>query len=330
MKVSYIPNQPHCYAFGGFEIQMLAAFQAVKKLDVDTELFDLWKRNADFDIAHVWGFETTQAHHILYAHKAKKKVVVTALLQNFSSLETRLRFYLSSYIYKARILKELINYVDKFTTVNHLEKQYLIKYFAFPAERIEVIPNIVGETYLNDNETNSDFLGISDFILCVGNICQRKNQLNLVRAANEIGMPILLMGNAIEGESGYADQVNLELRKNPLSKWMSGVKENTLVIKAAFQSCKAFALISHHENQPISVLEALSLGCKVLLADKPYAYQLFFEKVGRANPNNIESIRDALIKLLSAQTQTVNEVKEKCTEQNVGKRYKNVYESLMN
>jgi glycosyltransferase involved in cell wall biosynthesis len=326
MKITYFPNQPHCYAFGGFEVQMLAAHDAVKSQGYNIELLNPWNRNADFDIAHIWGFEISQTNNILYSKKANKKVIVTDLLPDFSDLNVRLRFLVSSYIYKVRILKELSRHVDFFIAITNAEKKNISKYYNFPEDKIKVIPNIVSETYFEAPNILED-LGIENFVLCVGNICQRKNQLNLVKACHELGLNVLLIGNILEGEEKYGKAVLEELVKNPSSKWIRGVKENSNTLKTAYKRCKLFALLSYHENQPISVLEALAMNCKVLLADRPYTYQPYYKNTLKVNPSNIEAIKEGLIKTQNYETMQDPLIRT-CNKENVGKLYIDLYNQL--
>lgn len=323
MKVMYFPNQPHCYAFGGFEVQMLAAYDAARKQQCQIELLDPWKRTADFEIAHVWGLEIAQWHNITYSKKAGKKVIVTTLLPDFSSANIRLRFFASGLIDKVKILKRLTSYVDAFTVVNDVEKKYLIKFFNFPEERISVIPNIIGDTFFDKNKPFDD-LGINDYVLCVGNVCERKNQLRLVQACNEAGLNVLLIGKPIEGEHAYASSVTEALSKNPASRWIKGVAENSNVLRSAYYNAKIFALVSYRESQPISILEALAANCRVLLADKPYAYQSFYRQAFTADPDSVKSIRTGLQIASEAKFERDDSI-QLCTQENVGKQYKELY-----
>ena len=327
MKITYFPNQPHCYAFGGFELQMLSAFEAAKAQGCSVELLDPWKRTSDFDIAHIWGFEITQQHNIVYSKKANKKVIVTTLLPDFSSRKIQLRFLVSGLIDKVRLLKKLTRYIDCFVAVNDIEKEYIVKYFNFPAKHVYVIPNIVSDAYFEPNSPEES-LEIENYVLCVGNICQRKNQLNLVIACNELGFNVLLIGSVLQGEEPYAHAVFSELKKNPASRWIKGVKENSSTLRTAYKNCHVFALVSHRESQPISVLEAIAMNCRVVLADKPYAKQSFFKSALLANPDNVTDIKRVLA-LGAAKEPNLHSVDvNQCRKENVGILYKNVYSQL--
>ena len=38
MKISHYPNQPHCFAFGGFDMQMLNVINSVNSIGVDISI----------------------------------------------------------------------------------------------------------------------------------------------------------------------------------------------------------------------------------------------------------------------------------------------------
>lgn len=61
MKIKFVPLKAHCFAFGGFEIQMLSAMQSVNKLGINASPLNPWSRDVDFDILHCWGLE--DAHY---------------------------------------------------------------------------------------------------------------------------------------------------------------------------------------------------------------------------------------------------------------------------
>ncbi len=73
MKVKYIPFQPHCFAFGGFELQMLNTLEAVVNSGVIAEKLNPWGRVNDFEIIHYWGLGFIHFESILWAKHAGKK-----------------------------------------------------------------------------------------------------------------------------------------------------------------------------------------------------------------------------------------------------------------
>src|SRR6185437_15107033 len=92
MKIRFVPAQPHCFTYGGFDIQMHRTIEVLRTRGIDARPLDFWSRNLDFDIIHLWGFDT--GAHMTTARFAKaygKNVVLTPLVQ-YLTTRARLRF----------------------------------------------------------------------------------------------------------------------------------------------------------------------------------------------------------------------------------------------
>ena len=92
MKISHYPNQPHCFAFGGFDMQMLNVINSVNSIGVNAVKMDVWSRERDFDILHVWNVTPYNYHVINWAKKSNIKVVATVLFP-YSSYLLWLKYY---------------------------------------------------------------------------------------------------------------------------------------------------------------------------------------------------------------------------------------------
>src|SRR3569623_2271318 len=62
MRVKFFPWQPHCFAFGGFDMQMLDTLDSIKNVGVDASKLDIWSRDNNFDIIHLWGVGMLNYH----------------------------------------------------------------------------------------------------------------------------------------------------------------------------------------------------------------------------------------------------------------------------
>jgi len=118
MKIAFLPYQPHCFAFGGFEMQMLATFNAVKELGADVIKLNVWDTNADFDILHCWGVGLGNYENIYWAKKAGKKVVITILLEYLENLQDKLKFNISLLLHRQKLAKQMLEWADEIVVVN--------------------------------------------------------------------------------------------------------------------------------------------------------------------------------------------------------------------
>lgn len=332
MKVKYLPWQPHCFAFGGLEVQMLSTLAAVQNCGVEAEKLDVWSRNADFDILHVWGLDHIHEVAVHYGTRSGKKVVITALFQDFGNWERRYKHFFSKYTGIAKCMIKIATEASSIVVVNDIEAAIAEKYFKIPSSKISYIPNIVDEKYFLTPLANPvPFRGISNYVLCTGNICERKNQLNLVKACKEAGVNLVVIGKVIAGEENYGDKVLSLLNETPGFLHVENLMENSDELIAAYHNCALFALPSKFEQGPISAYEALVCGKSLLIADKKYAYQEFYQNVKRVNPDSVESIKDGIKEILSnpSKYKQLQTTMDACRAQSVGNKYKQLYNNIV-
>jgi glycosyltransferase involved in cell wall biosynthesis len=328
--VRVLPLQAHCLAFGGFELQMIAAMKSVQDVGVDIAPLDIWKREADFDILHLWGLELQHRNNVMWAHLAKKKILISTLV-NYPSLISRLRYAASSLIGQARLSKPMLAQIDGITAVNRQQKQFLENTIGFPSEKVFVIPNIVEDIFFAVPKNAEGFqLDIDNYVICAGNICKRKNQLALVKACIKIGVPLLLVGHVLNGEENYGRAVNDAMANNPNIRWIKGLMPGSTQLAVAYGRAAVFALPSFDEAQPISALEAVAARKPLVLADRPYSKQEFYANAVLTNPDSVDSIASAIAKALDHPDAycTPIAVIEECRRNKVGKAYFAAYQKL--
>lgn len=295
MKVKYYPYQPHCFAFGGFDMQMLNALDSVTKMGIDVSKLDVWSRDNDFDIIHLWGIGPSNYHIIDWAKKAGKKVVATVLLPYYDTIRLKLSHYKH---FLSTSNKQNLHYyslIDKIVVVNELQSAVLEKYYRVNSVKIEVIPNIVEAKYfVKPNIDFSEKYGIDNYVLCTGNICSRKNQYNLILACINLNLNLVLIGKIHEGEDSYAEKLNLLIEYNTNIKWIKELPKASEDLVAAYNNCSVFALPSKDETQPISALEAVAIQKPLVLMDKKYAHQSFYTGAVLCKSESVFHIEEAL------------------------------------
>jgi len=330
MKVRVSPAQPHCFAFGGFEIQMRAALQAARGAGVDVEPLDPWSTDSRFDVLHLWGLETAHGLAASWAKRSGKCVVLTALLPYVSWCERVRRAWWSA-IGRARSLRELLACVERLVVVNDAQAQAAASLWDFPLERIAVIPNVVAEQFYGAKSTP----GAGDaggYVLCVGNLCRRKNQLALVQACLQARVPLLLVGEVLAGEERYAAAIGRALAQHASARWIGGLPANSQALLDAYLGASAFALVSERETQPIALLEAATLRKPLVIADQPYARQKFYQKARLVDWRSPRAIAQGLSDVLSQPCKYVPDeaALAECSSRKVGRQYADAYASALN
>ena len=134
------------------------------------------------------------------------------------------------------------------------------------------------------------------FVLCVGAIQERKNQLLLASTCNALRLPLVLVGGVLPGQERYADQVRAAMTENQAlgGRWL---RCDDTLLASAYAACKVVSLLSASESQPASVLQAMALQKPVLLGCAPYARQYPFDSLPCADWRDPLAVKDTLQRL---------------------------------
>jgi glycosyltransferase involved in cell wall biosynthesis len=329
MKVKYLPCQPHCFAFGGFDIQMIKTLDSVQKQGIDASKLDIWSRDNDFDIIHLWGVGTQNYQVIDWAKKSRKAIVATVLLPYHDTMRSKLGYY-----YRFFQIKKLIHYykiIDKIIVVNNLQLKVLKRYYKVPSSKIEIIPHLIENKYFEIPNFNfSKKYSIDNYVLCTGNISSRKNQYNLTLACINLNLNLVLIGNVLDGEIVYGAKLETLVNQNKNILWIRELQSGSEELVSAYYNCKIYALPSKSETQPISALEAIATRKPLILMDRKYAYQSFYKGATLCKSPSVKDIEKALTKVLSnnsiaeENTEILN-----CKQEKVGEMYKACYSQLL-
>jgi glycosyltransferase involved in cell wall biosynthesis len=329
MKIRAIPAQPHCFAFGGFDIQMHRTLEVLQALGVDAKPLDFWSRDADFDILHFWGFETSHLLAARFAVNYGKKIVLTPLFP-YVTAKTRLRNIAARIEGRARPRLELAALVDRFLVVNEQQGETAQRFFRVPSRKIEIIPTMVDDRFFAGGDSNKAFADdFRDFFLCAGNVCARKNQLRLAQAAIATKQPILFAGDLAGGEEAYGEDFARLIAPYSFLRWNRWMPWGNLL--EAYQACVGVVLPSFDEQQPTTGLEAAAIGKPLMLGRRPYARQKFYQNAKLVEPASVDHIGRGLREMRADPAQYVppRAFVEECRIDRVGLKLKRIFESLV-
>jgi glycosyltransferase involved in cell wall biosynthesis len=329
VKIRVIPAQPHCFAFGGFDIQMHRTNALLSQAGVDVRPLDFWSRDGDFDILHFWGLEESHLLAARFARRYGKKIVLTPLVEYLTPY-TRLRFAASWVEGGARRRIRLAKMVDRFLVVNEEQGEAMRQLYGVPAAKLEIIPTILDDGFFKEMPAVDGLPdGFSDFVLCPGNICARKNQIKLAEAAIATRTPVLFAGDAVGGEAAYAEAFERLIAPHAFLRWNRWM--DWAALQQAYRAARAVALPSFHEQQPTVGLEAAALGKPLMLGEKPYAHQKFYRGAFLARPGSTSSIGEGL-RALAAEPERYTPsraVVQECRGERVAANLKRIYASLL-
>lgn len=189
----------------------------------------------------------------------------------------------------------ILDMTDVLLPNSESERKRIIKDFPeFSGKKYTIVPNAV-DTRLFDSysgNTSNETEKFKGCILCVARIEARKNQLNLVRAVNDLPLSLVLIGKPAPNHLSYYEQIKKEAGSNI---HMIGEIEHSLLPKF-YKVAKVHALVSWMETTGLSSLEAGIMGCNLVITDKGDTRDYFKDFAFYCEPDSVESIRKAVIK----------------------------------
>lgn len=137
--------------------------------------------------------------------------------------------------------------------------------------RASLVPNPVdvtlwqtGDPALFRNAYLKDLSGPQEYVICVGRIEERKNQLLLARAMRDLPLRLVLVGH--EGNPAYAERVRREAGPDFLI--VDRLEAGGEMLRSAVAGARVFCLPSWAEGASLAALEAAAAGAQMVLGDR--------------------------------------------------------------
>lgn len=190
-------------------------------------------------------------------------------------------------------VRQVVDAADHIVCLSEKEKGYLADMGAKP-KAVSVVPNPVNTELFGhgDPDLFAKKYNIRDYILCVGRIEARKNQLTLLHALRDVDVPIVLVGHK-SPETEYCEMVLSRLGKKDL--YVDHVPGNTPLMASLFAGARVFVLASWSEGAPLSALEAGAAGCNCVLSNRSGEQEYFGNFAHYCDPCDPDSIREAVL-----------------------------------
>ena len=290
-------------------MQLLKTREYVEKEGVPVKLFDPWHdKLKSFDLLHTFGSVKDCLRMMESAREAGIKNVLSTIC--WYSLKAAWGTYpsfkqrgISTIRHLAKSLlpfipserKRMMEISDLLLPNSKTEADQLKRFFNIPEEKIRIIPNGVDEKFSNAHP--GPFIekyGLKDFILIVGRIEPRKNQLNVVRALKDIKQDVVIIGDYVPAYKDYYDACRREAGKNV--HFMGGLPHDSGLLPSAYAACNTFLLATWLETPGLAALEAALAGAKVVITNQGAAPEYFLDYVSYVSPDRLRDIREKTLK----------------------------------
>ena len=138
--------------------------------------------------------------------------------------------------------------------------------------------------------------GLRDFVLCVGRLETRKNQLMLLYALKDDDIPVVF----INSKTSQPDYEALCKKSRRRGETLFTGRVTREMLLSAYRAAKVHVLASWYELPGLVSLEAGSMGCNVVTTSWGTISEYLGQCAFYCEPDDPESIREAVLKAVNA------------------------------
>lgn len=317
MKVLFYPRKDYKKVIGGDTIQLLKSKQYLEKLNLKIDVYDESINDINsYDIIHI--FNCIPIDHVIrFINKyPNQKFILSPIFWDLEEYEEKV---LNRISYKRKLIKFLN--IEKFSFLkenynrfiknkfndklkyclekasvilpnSHLEKKYFDDKFNLN-EKTFVVPNGIDLSIVPGQfEKIKKEYNIPDkYILCVGRIEYRKNQLLLLQCAEKLKLNVVLVGQINYKEKKYYHNI-----KNYKFLQIPFLKQRDLY--SLYKNATIHILPSWFETPGLATLEAAYNGTQIITTDRGCTKEYFENYAFYCSPDDINSLEKAIIEAL--------------------------------
>lgn len=321
MKILFVARSTLFDQMGGDTIQIEETAKELRKLGHQVDILtQKTKADSDYDLIHL--FNLIRPAQFLPFIKWAKPIVITAIYVDYSEFERKHGSGFRKFLVRAfgkfgveyfKVIGRWLKGGDSYPGIAYLLRghkksiQKILKssshlICASKQEQLAIhkdfginLPSSIvqlGSEHISSMNTDDKNQGIS----CVARIEGLKNQLNLIKALNDLQLPLSLIGNAAKNQANYFQLCKREAQANISFKGQLTKEE----VQNVLSKSSVHAMVSYYETTGLSTIEALKLGNQVVISDRGGQKEIFGEHAFYADPEDTASIKAAIQKGLNS------------------------------
>jgi glycosyltransferase involved in cell wall biosynthesis len=192
---------------------------------------------------------------------------------------------------EAILIKKHFDISDLIVFKSISEKNNVLKYIECPEEKIIIVPTGVDSCYKDPADPNMfrTIYKVDEYILWLGILEERKNQLQGIKALKDIDLPVVFIGN-YRDEKYYRKCVDAAPEH---FKFLPVMPPKSEILRSAIQNCKIY-LETPLDHPGKSALEAGIAGAKLVLSNDEWSKEHFQENARYVDPKSTESILNGI------------------------------------
>lgn len=274
---------------GGGEIQLLKYAEYLPAHGVEVRLHDPWRNGlGEADVFHFFSCIGGSGHFCNYIRGRRIPLVISSSLWIGEGTEAQ---------YPADEIRAQLGLADVVVTNSVSECQQLARVLDLDPELFVPVMNGFDPWFSAAGPALfRDAFGLREpFVLCVGNIEPRKNQLALVRAMRGAALPLVLIGH--RRDEAYADAVLAE--GGEAVRYLGPIAHEDPRLASAFAACAAFVLPSTLETPGLAALEAAAAGAAVVITAEGSTREYFSDAAVYVDHRDVADIRRGIDRALA-------------------------------
>lgn len=189
----------------------------------------------------------------------------------------------------------------KILAISEQTKQDIIDFTGTDANKIEIIHQAISPVFFQNLETakvKEKYKLPDEFILAVGTVEERKNQLSIIKAllAKNLKIPLILVGNP----TSYCNDIHKFVAEKDIQNqvvFLKNIPEKDLA--AIYQLASLSIYISVFEGFGLPVIESMACACPVITSNVSCLPETAGDAAVLCSPDNIEELGDTIQKILS-------------------------------
>jgi glycosyltransferase involved in cell wall biosynthesis len=303
LRVAFVPQIPYFLGYAGFEVQLDRTLEALRERGVDAQRYDPWSHTLDADILHVFGTERQQQPIVERARARGIPTVVSAMymrrmsgltLKAWNALERITRIPTTQ-----GLRRNIVQNANAIIALSSYERDELVQFLDAEPSKIHIIGNGVDQRFFTSNAAPFiEAYGVRDFVLSVGTVEPRKNQVRLIQALGPTGIPLVVLGSATSlataEQERYIAEVRALVAQYDSVTWIEGLPHDSPLLPAAYAAARVHVLASTVEAQGLVSAEAVAAGASIVVSDLPNLRSFFGDSAWYADPTHTASIKAAV------------------------------------
>lgn len=193
---------------------------------------------------------------------------------------------------------------SKIVAISNNTRDDLVKYLQVDPDRIRVIYQSISERFyfhsVRDHldEVLARFNLPTRYVLTVGTIEPRKNQLAVLKAINHknLSVPYVIVGKSTQ----YTQELLEYIHNNRMTDQVYILNDvDDMDLPALYQQALCMVYLSHYEGFGLPVAEAMASGCPVITASTSSLPEIGTDAVLYCEPDDEAGLGDLIGKLLN-------------------------------